>query len=232
MRARGWSAVTALAAAMLWSAAPRASAHCDTVDGPVVKEAMAALEAGDVTPVLKWVRADREAELRAAFEHTRKVRVLGAEARELADRFFFETLVRVHRDGEGAPYTGLKPAGVAVDPAISASDRAVETGDVAPLAALIAARADSGLRERFARAAEAKRHAPESVEKGRAYVAAYVELMHYAERLLQAASTDAHAHAEHAGHEAAASPSVGHDHGVAAAPAAAAAPASPAVHKH
>src|SRR5512145_18046 len=98
---------------------PRAAiAHCDTLDGPVVKDARAALDSKDVTAVLKWVRQDKEAEIREAFQHALGVRALGSEARALADRFFFETLVRVHREGEGAPYTGLKPAGTAVDPGI------------------------------------------------------------------------------------------------------------------
>jgi hypothetical protein len=88
-----------------------AEAHCDSLDGPVITEARAALEAGDVTSVLKWVSQDYEAEIRAAFDHVVEVRKLGGEARSLADRFFFETLVRIHRAVEGAPYTGLKPAG-------------------------------------------------------------------------------------------------------------------------
>jgi len=189
---------------------PRALAHCDTLDGPVVSDARAALEARDVTPVLKWVEAKKEPEVREAFRHALAVRVLGPEARTLADRFFFETLVRVHREGEGAPYTGLKPAGTEVDPAIAASDKALDTGAIDPLVGMVAARADQGLRERFARAAEAKAHAGESVEKGRAYVAAYVAFMHYAERLLQAATTDA----GHAGHDEAAAHAVpeGHRH--------------------
>ena len=144
----------AAAGAVCLSLVPRAArAHCDTLDGPVVKDARAALESKDVTPVLKWVRPDAEGEIREAFQHALGVRALGAEARALADRFFFETLVRVHREGEGAPYTGLKPAGTAVDPGIAASDRALETGSVEPLAKLLTAEVEKGLRHRFAEAA-------------------------------------------------------------------------------
>jgi hypothetical protein len=39
------------------------------------------------------------------------VRTLDLEAKALADRYFFETLVRLYRAGEGAAYKGLKPAG-------------------------------------------------------------------------------------------------------------------------
>jgi len=84
-----------------------ASAHCDTLDGPVVTEGKTALEKGDVTPVLKWVKKEYESEIRTAFEKTLVVRSKGLEASELADMYFFETLVRLHRAGEGAPYTGL-----------------------------------------------------------------------------------------------------------------------------
>lgn len=177
--------------ATLLSSAPRARAHCDTIDGPVVKDARTALEAGDATLALRWVGAKQEAEVREAFRRTLAVRALGPEARALADRFFFETLVRIHREGEGAPYTGLKAAGTGVNPAIAASDRALDSGAVDPLVGMIVSRAEQGLRERFARATEAKAHAGESVEKGRAFVASYVELVHYAERLLEAATGDA-----------------------------------------
>ena len=187
------AAVAALAVVLMPS---RAAAHCDTVDGPVARDAQAALAAADVTPVLKWVRADTEAEVREAFQHALAVRSLGPEARQLADRFFLETLVRVHRQGEGAPYTGLKPAGSEVEPAIAASDKALETGSVDALAALVRTEADRGIRERFARAAEARKRAAESVERGREYVAAYVALAHYAQRLHADASTAA-TQAEH-----------------------------------
>jgi hypothetical protein len=180
-----------LAAILVLFTPSRALAHCDTVDGPVVKDARAALEARDVTPALKWVGEGKEAGVREAFRHAQAVRALGPEARALADRFFFETLVRVHREGEGAPYTGLKPAGTAVSPAVAGADEALDRGDVDALARTTTAAADQGLRARFARAAEARRHAGESVEKGRSYIAAYVELAHYAERLLESATSPA-----------------------------------------
>ncbi len=81
-------------------------AHCDTLDGPVVKDARLALEKGDVTGLLKWARKEREQEIRDAFARSLAVRVKGKEARELADRFFFETLVRVHHSGPRPPVIG------------------------------------------------------------------------------------------------------------------------------
>jgi hypothetical protein len=167
-----------------------ALAHCDTLDGPVVKDARVALDSKDVAAVLKWIAPDKEKEIREAFQQALTVRALGTEARTLADRFFFETLVRVHREGEGVPYAGLKPAGTEVDPGIAASDKALETGSIDPLAKMLATKVDKGLRERYARAAAARTRASESVEKGREYVAAYVAFMHYAERLNADASAD------------------------------------------
>lgn len=155
-------------------------AHCDALDGPVVLEAQAALEASDVKPLLKWVRAQDEAEIREAFARAVAVRKLGAEAKKVADTYFLETLVRVHRTGEGAPYTGLKPAGM-IDPAFVKADRVLEAGSIDELADAIAAHAAEGLRERYARAAEARKHAGDSVEAGRKYVDAYVTYIHYVE---------------------------------------------------
>lgn len=189
-----------VAAVALLAAAPKTvSAHCDTLDGPVVKDARAALDAKDVTPVLKWVGADREPEIREAFAHAVAVRSLGPEARTLADQFFFETLVRVHRAGEGAPYTGLKPAGTPVDPGIAAADAALESGRVEALVGLVTRDVERGLRERHARAVAARVRAGESVEKGREYVEAYVEFVHYAERLV-AAGTGVAGEGEEHGH--------------------------------
>lgn len=160
-----------------------AAAHCDTLDGPVVVDARIALEKSNVTPVLKWVRKEDEAEIRAAFAEALAVRGKGAEAKVLADRYFFETLVRVHRAAEGAPYVGLKPAGEELGPAVSGSDKALESGSVEGLVKLVTEKAASGIRERFQRAAEKKKRSGDSVEAGREFVAAYVEFMHYTERL-------------------------------------------------
>ena len=162
--------------------AGRVDAHCDTMDGPVVKTAQAALEKGDVTATLKWIKPAQEAEVRAAFQRTLSVRALGPEAKDLADRYFFETLVRLHRQGEGAPYTGLKPAGT-VEPIIAAADKALASGSVDELTGEITRRAAEGIRHRFAETLEKKRHAEESVAAGREFVEAYVEFTHYVERL-------------------------------------------------
>lgn len=165
-------------------------AHCDTMDGPVVIAARTALEKKDITPVLKWVKPDAEPKIKTAFARTLAVRAKGAEARELADQFFFETLVRLHRAGEGAPFTGLKPAGTQVGLAVAAADQALESGSVEPVVSLLTDEAAAGIRKRFARVREKKAHADHSVEAGRAFVAAYVDYVHYVDALHQAAHTE------------------------------------------
>ena len=136
------SAIT-LATAMAWSVP--AQAHCDTLDGPVVSAARKALESGNVNLALVWVQKSDEAEIRRAFQSASNVRRAGGEARSMADSYFFETLVRIHRAGEGAPFTGLKPAGT-VEPPVAAADKAIETGRLQPLAKLIADRNEKGKR--------------------------------------------------------------------------------------
>jgi hypothetical protein len=153
-------------------------AHCDSLDGPVVKTAAIALEKGDITPLLKWVRPSDEKEIRDAFELTVAVRAQGGKAKELADMYFFETLVRIHRAGENAPYTGLKP-GEAIDPAVALADKGLEAGSIDKLVDVLTGAMEKGIRERFHDASEKQKHADDSVAAGRDFVESYVIFTHY-----------------------------------------------------
>jgi hypothetical protein len=187
-------ATAALAAlCLLAGGATHLIAHCDTLDGPVVADARAALQRGDVTPALKWVGPGDEQAIRDAFLRTRTARAQGDAAREVADTWFFETLVRIHRAGEGAAYTGLKPAG-SVEPPIAAADRALESGTADALTAELSKKAAEGIQERFARALAARGRSARSVAEGRAYVEAYVEFIHYVEALARTAAGEAEGH--------------------------------------
>lgn len=171
-------------------------AHCDTLDGPVVKTAKTALQNGNITPVLKWIKEENEAEIKDLFKKTLIVRAKGKEAQELADMYFLETLVRLHRAGEGVPYTGLKPAGV-VEPAVVEADKALESGSAENLIKLVTEAASRGILERFNKAKEAKKHADHNVDAGRGFVEAYVQFTHYVEKLhLDAVGPAEHAHGE------------------------------------
>ena len=178
--------------------APEVFGHCDGMDGPAVTAAQQALVKGDVNLVLIWVSANDEAEIRKVFAKTLAVRKLNAEARELADLYFFETLVRIHRAGEGGPYTGLKPAGRDLGPAIPAADKAIETGVVEPLVKLITSESANGIRERFQKVTAAKRFNAEDVSAGRGYVKAYFEFVHYVEGLHEAVQGGGDEHSESA----------------------------------
>lgn len=174
----------------------RASAHCDGMDGPVVQAARKAIETGNANLILIWVQEKDAAEVRNAFEKTLKVRKMGPEAAALADMYFFETVVRLHRAGEGAPYTGLKPAGRDLGPAIPAADKALQIQSDDALLKLITVAVQDGIREHFNDVIAKKDFSRDDVEAGRAYVKAYVEYVHYVERI----------------YEAVKNPSVGHYH--------------------
>ena len=162
---------------LLLVGAEYAFAHCDGLDGPVVKAAQKALATNNVNLVLIWAQKESEPELRAVFQQTMAVRKLSPEGRALADRNLFE--------GESAPYTGLKPAGRDLGPAIPAADRAMASGGTAALEALLIKNLRAGLRDAFARVQATKSYDVNDVAAGREYVKAYVEYIHFVERLYE-----------------------------------------------
>ena len=182
-----------------------AGAHCDTLDGPVVGAARKALDSANVNLILVWVQKKDEAEIRKQFDKTVVVRKVNAQAKELADMYFFETLVRIHRAGEGAGYTGLKPAGK-IEPPIAAADKSLETGRLQDVAQLISKRMEQGLHRNFETMMKKKNYNPNDVTAGRAFASAYVEYTHYVERLYDAAETLAPEHVQKA------APGLAHSH--------------------
>ncbi|MBI5084761.1 MAG: hypothetical protein HZB13_09215 [Acidobacteria bacterium] len=172
-------------------------AHCDSLDGPVVVAARKALASGDVNLLLIWVRPADETAVRQAFTRTLSVRKLTPEAKELAETWFFETVVRLHRAGEGAPYTGLKPAGQDFGPAIAGAEKAIETGSAEALAKMLTTAAREGLEQRFHKLMEARTYQPSDLAAGRRYVAAFVDFLHFADRLHTAIAPGAEAAEKH-----------------------------------
>ena len=174
-------------------------AHCDGMDGPVIKAAKQALETGDVNPVLIWVSKKDETEIRSAFQKTLAVRKLNPEAKELADMYFFETLVRIHRAGEGEPYTGIKPAGRNLGPAVPAADKAIVDGKLEPLYKILTDKIHEGLHEKFKEVMKKKDFKKDDVTAGRKFVEAYVPFVHYVEALYDtAAKGGGHGHSQEA----------------------------------
>ena len=208
----GIGSMATLVMILVLATAGNALAHCDTLDGPVVNLARQALAKGDVKIILPWVAADEEAEIRKAFDLTMAVRGKGEKEKELADMYFFETLVRVHRGGEGAPYAGLKPAGLDLGPAIPAADKALESGNPGPLMKLINEKIHEGIHKYYVEAREKRAHAGESVEAGRSYVQAYVLYLHFVERLYLDASTPVAHGAEEGTHDVRMKPGAAAEH--------------------
>lgn len=188
--------VSVILAAGIWIfLAGSALAHCDTTSGPVIPEAKAALEKGDVTPILKWVKKEYEAEIKAAFAKAVAVRAKGPEAKELADQYFLETLVRLHRAGEGAAYTGIKDE--PVEPIVAMADTALATGSADEMIKKISANMAEAIKQKFNKALEAKKEKDKSVEAGREFVEAYVTYVHYVEGIHTAImSAGGHQHAD------------------------------------
>lgn len=170
-----------------------ASAHCDTEDGPAVQDARRALETGNANIALKWVHPEGEGEVRAAFDEALAAR--GGEGAEQAERRFLETLVRVHRAGEGAGFDGIKPTGTALPPQVVAADAAVEAGTIDPLRGLVPDDRWPELERRFAAVLAKKSFDVDDLDAARGYVASYVHFFKYAE-----GEDDHHDHGGHPHH--------------------------------
>lgn len=184
-------AVFLLVSAVLFLTPGKVSAHCETMDGPTVADGQKALETGNINYAFKWILPEYEHELQEIFELSLKVRELGPDASELANRYFLENMVRVHRLGEGAPYIGLKPSGTPIDPKIAAADKSIETGNLAPLEGLVSHEELHALEEKFQRVVALKGFDVNDVAAARKYVEAYVSFFKLAEG-------EEHDHGQHA----------------------------------
>jgi hypothetical protein len=188
------SVLGALTAGLVFTAAP-ARAHCDSVDGPVAKAAIQALDSRNVNLVLPYAPESAEPEMASAFRQALTVRAQGGEARSLADRWFMETAVRLHRAGEHAPYTGLQPAGLDHGPAVPAAEQALAGGDPAVLLRLLTGNIQRGVQARFTHAVHARELAQQSagVPAARELVQAELGFVTYAHGLYAAAQGEGHA---------------------------------------
>jgi len=173
--------------------------HCDSLDGPVVRAARHALETGEVTPALAYVPASAEDEVRATFDAVLPVRALGHEERLVAERLFFETVVRLHREGEGAAFTGLQPAGLDVGPVIPLAEEAIESGSAEDLTTFLGAVLTDELHRRLAALGELGDARNGSVEREREWVEATLGFQTYSQTLFETLESQPHAHGGHQG---------------------------------
>jgi hypothetical protein len=177
----------ALATVLIAIVTSTAFAHCDTMNGPVVKSAQRALATKNVNHVLIWVEKKDDAEVKAAFAQVLKVRRLSRDARLLADKYFFETVVRLHRTNEGEPYSGIKPVGTEIEPIIKIMDDAIETGSSTRLLTELPANERAEIEKQFNVLIVLKNFDVNDVEAGRAYVKNYVTFIHKVEKLHEGA---------------------------------------------
>ena len=168
--------------------------HCDSLDGPVVSAARAALDANDVELVLPYVNMDGEGELRDAFDVVVHARTQGVEAKQVADLYFFETAVRVHRAGEGAPFTGLKPAGLDVGPVIPVAEEAIAAGSPDRLVDFLTNAVREEVTRRYEAMHRAKQQASAGVDQAREYVDAMLGLEVWSHKLYGAVKAEPHGH--------------------------------------
>jgi hypothetical protein len=167
--------------------------HCDSLDGPVVRAARRALDTGDVTVVLPFVPQVAEKDVIDAFDKVVQARRPSAICREVADRYFFETVVRLHRLGEGAPFTGLKPEGLDVGPVIPLAERAIESRAPAELEEALVTTVREELARRFHHLDHLRAGADRGVDGARAYVGAMLGLQVWSHGVYQAAKATGHA---------------------------------------
>ena len=174
--------------ALLGSAPGTAFAHADTMDGPVVMAARAALEEGNLDLALIWVRPAEAAELQAAFDMVMAVRDENDEVRELADAYFLETAVRLHREGTGEAFGGISPAGTPTSQAIVAAELSIQSGTLTEMDAILSDQIASGLHDHFTRVMALRDSMDGGVESGRAFAEACLDYIHYVEAVERAAT--------------------------------------------
>lgn len=152
-------------------------AHCDSYDGPVIQDAFKSLEKEDVSFVMKWIETKHEAEITNLFNKTVRLKSGDAEIYSIVEKHFLETLVRFHRETEGAPYTGLKPAGTTA-PIVQMADNSIIHQDVKTLLTNLNHHIEAVIKEKYEKVVALSRVKDNSVAEGRAYVEAYVDYTH------------------------------------------------------
>lgn len=165
----------------------QASAHCDTLDGPVVTAARKAMETDNANYILIWVKPENEDEIRKALKRAKakKKAAKTKEKKNKAEMELFEILVRIHREGEGAKYEGIKPAG-SVEPEIALADKAVETKKLDSVLHHIQSPENKEIiLHLFHKVEEKSNYNVDDVPAGREFIEAYVVFIHAVEKAIK-----------------------------------------------
>lgn len=173
-----------------------ATAHCDSYDGPTIKDAQRALETNNVDLVLKWISPEQESEVISLFNKTYALKSSDKEIYDIVEKHFFETVVRLHRETEGAPYTGLKPAGT-TKRIILLSDKTLEEKDISEFLNKLNTHIGKVIKAKYEKVIALNKVKNETAAKGREYVKAYVDYTHTIEAIhdmIEPTESSVHAH--------------------------------------
>lgn len=160
-------------------------AHCDSMEGPVIKASKKALDTGNLNYVLVWIKGENEEVIKTLFNKVNNDRSLNQDAKELAEMHFFETIVRLHRSGEGEPYSGIKPVGFKLEDGIEEADNAIETGSLKNVLKKLDDKYHAKANQLFKNLQLKKKYDVNDVNSGRMYVESYVSFIHYIEELFK-----------------------------------------------
>lgn len=188
--------IVLLSSFLLFGSLP-VSAHCDSYDGPTIKDAIKALETNNVNLVLKWITPEQEKVIIPLFNKTYSLRTGDKEVYVIVEKHFFETLVRLHRETEGAPFNGLKPAGT-TKMIVQLSDKALESNNINDFLVKLNTHIGTVIKDKYEKVVALEKMKNNSPEKGREYVEAYVDYTHTIEAIHdiaeQSGSHSAHKH--------------------------------------
>lgn len=167
-------------------------AHCDTLDGPVVTAARKSIQTGNRNYILVWVKKQDETAITAVFERVlADLRAASSpESKAKVETELFESLVKIHREGEGARYEGLQPAG-SVEPEIALADKAINTGEINTVLSRIESPKNKEIITHLFHDVHGKSNYDiDDVDAGRNYVNSYVVFIHAVEAAIKGAALD------------------------------------------
>ncbi|MFW9973020.1 MAG: DUF6448 family protein, partial [Candidatus Odinarchaeota archaeon] len=142
-----------------------------------------ALSEKNINLILPWVPEEAEEELEKIFKKTLTIREKGKESAELADLWFFENAVRLHRIGEGKGFTGLKPAGLDWGPIVPRADKAIENKNPNEVIDFLKNTIEDKLKEKFQYIMALINYDKNDVKNARKYVHAILDFTLFSNHL-------------------------------------------------
>ncbi len=107
----------------------------------------------------------------------------GKDAKEVADDWFFENTIRLHRAEKEHRTPGMKPAGLSEGPVVPRAEKAIETGDPKESIGFILKTVEDDLTHRFHHVMEKKKYDVNDVAAGREFIEAFIGWVVYSHHL-------------------------------------------------